>query len=65
MSWFGRKDETPQKPDADPRIDLAREALNNGNDKPGRNASRRERASANPGAVDLDFCYGGDSGPCA
>lgn len=65
MSWFGRKQEAPRKADYDPRIDFAREALKDAQDRARKNGTRRERATGDPGVVDVDFCYGGDAGPCA
>ena len=65
MSWRRRKDDSGAEPDRDPCIDHARKVL--GTSQPGSSECdrRRDRTADVPRGIDADFCYGGETNPCA
>ena len=65
MSWLRRKHDSPGEPDHDPCIDLARKALRKPETGATESGRRSDRAANAPHAVDADFCYGGETNPCA
>ena len=63
MIWFRRKEDSRDLPERDPRIDMARQK--NQQSAGAKTPADGSTRVGQPGIVDSEFCYGGDSGPCA
>ena len=65
MSWLRPKNTSGDEPDRDPCIDHARLVLGKAQSDSAESERRRDRTADCPRGIDADFCYGGDSNPCA
>jgi len=64
VSWTWRKSDRRDKSLTDPQIQNARRILQDGR-KSAQDARTDEHTDRLPGAIDSDFCYEEDDGPCA
>jgi hypothetical protein len=65
MIWLRRKNDAPGDRDHDPRIDFARKALGKPEPVCTDSDRRRDCAADAPRGIDAEFCYGGETNPCA
>jgi hypothetical protein len=65
MSWLRTKTNAGAEPDHDPCIDHARQVLGKSQSATPESGRRREHTADMPRGVDADFCYGGETNPCA
>ncbi|MBD3298692.1 MAG: hypothetical protein GF341_08565 [candidate division Zixibacteria bacterium] len=63
MTWFRRKGGADGTTERDPRIEMARQKNQQGDQR--KSQSNGPNRSDQPTIVDSEFCYGGDAGPCA
>lgn len=65
MSWLRSKNTAGTEPEHDPCIDHARQVLSKAQSDAAASGRRRDRTADCPQGIDADFCYGGESNPCA